>query len=178
MRPADRGDARLRQAERAHLALAHQIGHRADRLLDRHVRIDPVLVEKVDHLHPEPLQRRLGDGTHMVGATVQARHLLRPVLAFDDVEAELCGDRDLVAERFQPFADQRLVGERAIDFRRVEQADAELDGAMKRADRIGLVLPAIGVAHAHAAEADGADGQFSSKLSRFHGGFPAVVEDR
>ena len=36
----------------AHLALAHELGHRADRLLDRHVWIDPVLVVEIDVVEP------------------------------------------------------------------------------------------------------------------------------
>ena len=45
---ADRLRRRLGEAEVAHLALLDQLGHRADRLLDRHLGIDPVLVVEVD----------------------------------------------------------------------------------------------------------------------------------
>ena len=38
----------------ADLAGADEFGHGADRLLDRHSRIDPVLVIEIDHLGPEP----------------------------------------------------------------------------------------------------------------------------
>ena len=50
---------RLGEAEVAHLALAHELGHGADRLLDRHRRVDAVLVVEVDVVDAEPLQRRL-----------------------------------------------------------------------------------------------------------------------
>ena len=46
----------LGQAEVAHLALLHQLGHGAHRLLDRRVGVDAVLVVEVDHLDAEPLQ--------------------------------------------------------------------------------------------------------------------------
>ena len=48
VRAADRLHARLRQAEVLDLALADQLLHRARDVLDRHVRIDAVLVEEVD----------------------------------------------------------------------------------------------------------------------------------
>ena len=41
------------------LPLRDQLLHRAGDLLDRHVRIDAVLVEEVDRFGPQPLERRL-----------------------------------------------------------------------------------------------------------------------
>ncbi len=68
MRPADGGDACLRQAERAHLALAHQLGHGADRVLDRHVGIDAVLVVEIDDVEARALQRGHRHGADMLRA--------------------------------------------------------------------------------------------------------------
>ena len=47
---------RLGQAEVAHLPRLDQLGHRADGVLDRRLRIDAVLVVEVDHVHAESLQ--------------------------------------------------------------------------------------------------------------------------
>ena len=54
---ADRLDAGLGQAEMLDLAFRDQLLDRAGHVLDRHVRVDPVLVEQVDRLDAEPLQR-------------------------------------------------------------------------------------------------------------------------
>ena len=51
-----------------------------------------------------------------------------------DIEAEFGGDHDLFPERRQRFADQLLVGERAIDFGGVEEGDAALDGGADQRD--------------------------------------------
>ncbi len=53
-----------------------------------------------------------------------------------DVEAELGGDHDLVAERRQRLADEFLVGERAVDLGGVEEGDAALDGRADQRDRL------------------------------------------
>ena len=50
---------RLAEPDKPHLAALDEPAHRADRLLDRHVGIDPVLVIEVDHIEPEPLQARV-----------------------------------------------------------------------------------------------------------------------
>jgi hypothetical protein len=72
VRAADRLRARFRQAERAHLAGFHQALHRADRILDRHVRIDAVLVIEVDDVDAEALQARIARAQHIVGGAVDA----------------------------------------------------------------------------------------------------------
>ncbi len=61
VRAADGLRAGLGQAEMPDLAFADQILHRARHVLDRHVRVDAVLVEQIDDVGPEPLERGLGD---------------------------------------------------------------------------------------------------------------------
>src|SRR5208337_1389849 len=72
-------------------------------------------------------------------------------------KAELGGDRRLVAPVLERAADQRLVRPRTIHLRRIEERAAEVDGAMESGDRFRLVRGPIGLAHPHAAEADGGD---------------------
>ena len=73
-----------------------------------------------------------------------------------DVDAELGGDDHLVADRLQRLADDFLVLERAIDLGGVEEGDAALEGRTDQPDRIRrLHRRAVGLAHPHAAEADG-----------------------
>ena len=66
VRAADGVRAGLGEAEGADLALGDQLADRADGLLDRGVRVDPVLVVQVDVVGAEPLQRAL-DGRADVG---------------------------------------------------------------------------------------------------------------
>ena len=58
-----------------------------------------VLVEQVNAVGPEPLQRRLGNGPDVLGPAVQAR------LDLSALEAELGGDHDLVTDGRERFAD-------------------------------------------------------------------------
>ena len=48
MRPADRVRSCLAQPNVKDLAFAYELGHRTDRFLDRHFRVDSVLVAEVD----------------------------------------------------------------------------------------------------------------------------------
>ena len=57
----DRLHARLGKAEVLDLALPDQVLHRARDVLDGHVRIDAVLIEQIDAIGLEPLERGLGD---------------------------------------------------------------------------------------------------------------------
>src|SRR5207237_2057874 len=76
VRAADRLRARLRQTDGAHLARFHEALHCADRLLDRHLGIDAVLVIHVDHVDAETLQARLASAQDVRRAAI---HILLPV---------------------------------------------------------------------------------------------------
>ena len=96
MGAADRLHAGFGQAEVLDLALLDQVLHRAGHVFDRHVRIDAVLVEEIDALGPQPLERGLGDLLGCARAGCPGRAAGRSPV---DVEAELGRDHHLVAER-------------------------------------------------------------------------------
>jgi hypothetical protein len=52
------------------LALLDLFLDRAGDVFDRHGRIDTMLIEKVDGVDPEPLQRGLGDPLDLLGPAV------------------------------------------------------------------------------------------------------------
>ena len=72
MGPAQRSRAGLGQTQVADLAGLHQVGHGADGVLDRHVRIDAVLIQQVDVVGAEALQGRLDDFLDVLGPAVGA----------------------------------------------------------------------------------------------------------
>ena len=71
-------------------------------------------------------------------------------------EPELGGDDDVVAYRPQRLTDELLVVEGAVDLGGVEQGDAALDGGAEERDHLlAWRSGAEGLAHPHAAEAEG-----------------------
>ena len=72
MRAAERLDARLGHAEMLDLALGDQVLDGARDILDRHVGVDAVLVEQVDGLDAEPLQRAFDRLADALGPAVDA----------------------------------------------------------------------------------------------------------
>jgi hypothetical protein len=144
-------DVDLGEAECPHLARRHETGHRADRLLDRHLRIDPVKVVEVDRLDAEAAKRRLACLADVVGAAVQM-HLVGGRVVDDD--AALRRQHDVVAASRDRPADELLVRERPVHVGGVEERDAELERSVDDRDRLGFVAPAVAPGHAHAAESD------------------------
>ena len=104
-------------------------------VLDRHVRVDAVLVEQVDRVDAEPLQRR----RRRRGGSARAGVSMPCIRAVDDVPAELRRDDDLVADRRDRLADELLVDVRAVHLGGVDERDAVLDGvrAARRSCRRG-----------------------------------------
>src|SRR6266511_1468055 len=147
---ADGGGRRFRQAEVPHLARFDELGHRADRLLDRRVRVDAVLVVEVDVVNAEPPERGVARLPNVLRVAADAEALaIRPA----DV-AELRGQHDLVAPAGNRPPDELLVREWPIHVGCVEEGHAELERAVDRRDRLALVGAPVELRHAHTAEAD------------------------
>jgi hypothetical protein len=100
-------------------------------VLDRYVWVDAVLVEQVDPVGLQALERRVGYVPDVLRAAVE------PVaLAGDrvDVEGELGRYDDLVTDRGEGLADEFLVGERPVGFSGVEERDAPIDSGADQGD--------------------------------------------
>jgi hypothetical protein len=61
MSPPDGLHACFRKSEVFDLALPDEILHGSRHILDRHVRVDAMLIKQIDGVGPEPLERGLGD---------------------------------------------------------------------------------------------------------------------
>ena len=154
---ADGVDACFGEAEVEDLALVDQLCDRACGLLDRRVPVDTVLVVQVDVVGTEAGQRSL-DGGADVGRAAVDRAGDHPIAVRD--EAELGGDDDVVAAALQCPADDLLTVEWAVDLGSVEMGDAEVEGAVDRADGLRVVdgaFAGVRARHGHGAEADAGD---------------------
>src|SRR5205823_2167518 len=125
-------------------------GHRADRLLDRRLWVDAMLVVDVDAIGAEPLERGVAAGEHVLAIAADPQSL---ALLVTDV-AELGREHDLVASALDRTADQPLVRERAVDVGGVEEIDPELERPVDRGDRLALVRGSVELGHTHAPEAE------------------------
>ena len=136
------------------LAGVDELLHGSGHVLDGHGPVDSVLVEQVDGLDPQPSKRCLGDVPDVVGAAVHTD--VAPLGV--DVEAELGGDDDIVANRRQCLADELLVDVGPVDLGGVEERDPALHGTAQHGDHlVAVTRGAVALAHPHATEADGGD---------------------
>jgi hypothetical protein len=122
-----------------------------------------VLVQQVDAVGAQALQRGLDHSTDALWAAVHART--------DEavLEAELGRDHHLVAHRGQGLAHHLLV-QPTVGFGSVEEGHAALDGL---ADELHARRPvqagAVAVTQAHAAETEGRDFEAAAaELTLFH----------
>ena len=99
------------KAEVLHLALLNQLLYRARHVFNRHVRIDPVLIEQVDDIDLEPLERAFDGLFDMLRPAVQAGAPFMPrgSKLRIEVEPEFGGDHHLSAERSEGFAHEFFV---------------------------------------------------------------------
>jgi hypothetical protein len=162
VRTAYRLHAGLRQPEVPDLAFLNQLLDGAGDVFDRHVLIDAVLIEEVDRVCPEPLQRAFDCSTDVVGIAVERAGLL-------EIPAELGRDHDLLANRSQRLTDKLLICERAVDLCGVEERDATFDRGSDQGDHLLSVgRRPVAEAHPHTAEPERGDLQVVSKRSLLH----------
>src|SRR5262249_45394473 len=116
----------FRKAEVFHLTLLNQVLHRSRNVFDWHVWINTVLIEQINDLDLESLERGLGDLLDVLRPTIQPHPTRLSVgLKF---EPELGGDNHLLAEGREGFAHEFFVCERAVNFSGIEERDAAFDG--------------------------------------------------
>src|ERR1700747_659236 len=150
MRPPDGRRSGLADAETAHLALADELAHRADCVLDRNGRIDPMDVIEVDNVGLQPSEALLAGFAHIFRpAGREARVAEQPEIAKltrDDVIAAVPSDR---------LGYELLVAATAVAVGGIEKIDADLARPPDRRDPRGAVGLAVEWGHRAAAETDG-----------------------
>src|SRR5215210_4262380 len=154
------GRTRFGQAKVADLSLLDELGHGADRFLDRNRAIHPMLVVEIDVVDAESLERTIARLPNILRPAVHSeKAAVLPALV-----AELGGEYDLVAPPADSAAHQPLVGEGSVHVGRVEEVDLQIQRAMNGRDRLLVIRAAIELRHAHAAQTQSRDAEaFTAK---------------
>src|SRR5208282_5490630 len=160
--------SRFRKAEVLHLTFMNQVLHGSGYVFDGHVRVDTVLIEQIDGIDLEALNRGFSDLLNALGAAIRTNETGTSVRL--EFEAELGGDHHFPTERRKSFAHEFFVGERTIDFSRIEECYAAFHGGAENRDHLLLVSSrTVRKAHSHAAQAKGRNVQvIISKFALLH----------
>ena len=154
MRATDGFHACFRKAEVLHLALLNQVLHRSCYILDRHIRVNAVLIEQIDDVGLEPLERALDCFLDVLWPAIEGIPLAS-VLRIRR-PAELGCDHHLIAEWSEGFAHEFFVGEWTVDFGGIEKCDAAFDRRPNQRDPLLLVDRwTVAKAQPHAAQPNG-----------------------
>ena len=141
MRPANRLYARLGKSEVLHLARLNQFLHRAGNVFYGHVGVNPMLIQQVDALHPEPFERSFHGLLDVLGLAIHACRS-RPIIAAAQIEPKLGGDHHFAAVGRQRFAYKFFVDEWAVNFGGVKEGDAAFDGGVEESGSSPVCLSA------------------------------------
>ena len=126
-----------------------------------------MLIEEIDMIGPQTLQAGVCHCFDVLGPAIRPAPALARLKI--DVEAELGGDRHLVADRLERLAHQLFIREWPVGFGGIEVRDAKVVCGTNQLDHLALVgCRAIGRAHAHAAEAESRDFEIFSESTLLH----------
>jgi len=136
-----------------HLACLDQTLNGTSGFFDGRIGIDAMLVEQVNGVSLQTLQRAFDDLLDVVGATVRCRPLA--IVAGIGLESELGRDHDIFAEGSESFAHDLFIDERAIHFGSIEEGDTALHSGANELDRFALLRGGAKTeAQAHTSEAE------------------------
>src|SRR5216684_8621609 len=152
-----------------YLAFLNQVLHRSRHIFDWHFRVNAVLVEEINNLSLEPLERALHALLDVFRPAVQT-HWTRIFLGLE-LEPELRCDYHLLTKGGEGFAHELFIRERAVDLSRIEECDAAFERSPNDRDHL-LLGPhwTVTTGHPHAAETDGRNFEVSltSQVVRFY----------
>ena len=142
------------------LALLNQVFHRSGDVFNGYVGINPVLIEQIDGIHFEALQRAFGNLLDVLWPAVQTypSALARGI----ELEPELGSDHHFPTEGRKGFAYEFFVGKRAVDFGGVEERYAAFHRCPEQSDHLLLIgRRAVRRGCSHAAESNGRNFQIA-----------------
>src|SRR5690606_31642348 len=130
----------------------NEFGHGADRLLNRDLRIDTMLIIQVDNIDLQPAQARVTGCAHVFGIAANAEELAAGTA---DV-TELGGEYHLLPATGDGATNQVLVAARAVHVRRIQKITAPVQVPVNDRNRLGVIhlTRLVELAHAHAPEPD------------------------
>src|SRR5438477_8940399 len=123
----------LRQTEVFDFALLDEVLDRSRHLFDRHIRVDTMLVEQVDHVAPKPLQGRLSNSPDPLRLAI--RTLIRDAV----FKAKLRCNDYLVANRGKRLTDNFFIRKRPVGFGCVEECHAAVVSCADDLDSLMLL---------------------------------------
>ena len=168
-RPAQRLGTDLGQADMADPALVDAFDERADRLLDRHLRIEPRGAVDVDRLDPQPLQRVGEEILDRRGSAVEAGPAARGIAQRVELDAEHIA---VARDALERLADQHFVVAHAVEVAGIDQGDSRIERSVNCGDALCAIGWSVHTRHAHAAKAErGNGGAGSSEATLLHDRF-------
>src|SRR5262249_7100770 len=153
MRATDGLSSRFGKPKVFHLTFLNEFLHDPGHVFDRYVWINAMLIEQINGIDFEPLERGIGHLFDMVRPAIQTRrslHASRIELGIK-IKTEFRRYHDLSTKGGERFAYKLLIRERPVHFSGVEEGDAALDGCAYESDHFLLVGGrAIGKSHSPA----------------------------
>ncbi len=133
-----------------------------------HLRIDAVLIKKIDRVDFEPPQGSVGHLADALRPAIQSHETRRQVRL--ELEPEFRGDRHLAPVGRECLPHEFLVRERAVYFSSIEERDTPFDSSPDHGSHLVLVFGwTVPESHSHAAEPDSRDFQAAgSKFAFLH----------
>src|SRR2546423_989760 len=149
-------DAGFGKSDVAYFSFFDELSQTADRVFDRRVRINPVLVIKINVVGSQATQTAFAGPANVIRPAIHAASFGICGIAHD---SEFRRNDQFLALALGSAADEFLILEWAINVGGIEESDSEFDSAMNGRNRFGIVTRAIEFRHTHAAESEGGNSE-------------------
>ena len=155
---ADGGGRHFTQAQRAHLAFAHQVAQGTHAVFDGHFFVPAVQVVQINHIGLQAAQAVFAVAAQALGAAID--DAFDTVVELHTCQAAFAGQREAAAVLLEHPTYQGFVGTKAIQGGGVEQGDTRVEcGQQQALGGLRAGRHTVRVAQVHAAKANAADAE-------------------
>jgi hypothetical protein len=110
-----------------------------------------VLVVQIDRFDAEALEARVAASSHVFRFAAHSAQIWFRFVAHD---TKLRREKDLVANAAKRFAHQHLVVTHSVCVGGIQKGDSQINRAVNRRDRFGVIAATVKFRHAHAAKSE------------------------
>ena len=145
------------QSDIPYFSFFHKFSHSTDSIFNRSIRVNSMLIVKVDDIHTKSLKTCFAGTSDIFRLAVNSQK----TSVSTSYISEFCRKHNFIPLSFQCFSDKLFIFTDTIHICRVKKIDSELNCSVNSSDRFFFISLSIEFGHTHTTEPDSGNIKFA-----------------